>query len=135
MKELLLAFMMIASRLSGLPMAAQEPGLMYLPAEKLCVAVEMCDDDVVVYAHYNIDARLMTLPVTWSSTNPEDLSILIHEMVHHLQAEKWPGGKDAPCHGDREAAAYEAQRLFLESLGIVWDMDPMTLVMLTQCED
>ncbi|KKK80337.1 hypothetical protein LCGC14_2824470, partial [marine sediment metagenome] len=90
MKELLLAAMMIASRLSGLPPATEVPTVHFLPQEQMCVAVDMCDQEgAKVIAHYDMERRILTLPVGWSSGDPQDMSSLVHEMVHHLQAEKW----------------------------------------------
>ncbi len=138
MKELLFAAMMIASRLSGLPVADELPTMIFLPQDQMCVAVEACDQaqrgDVVVAAHYDMDTRRLTLPIEWSPADPQDMSSLIHEMVHHLQAEKWPDEAKRPCNGLIERQAYDAEDKFLGSMGLSLGIDPLYRMMVTQCD-
>ncbi len=138
-KELLLAAMMMASRLSGLPEAAELPTMVFLPQDQMCVAVEACDQarsgDVIVAAHYDMDTRRLTLPVEWSPADPQDMSSLIHEMVHHLQAEKWPEEADRPCDGHIEKQAYDAEDKFLGSMGLSLDIGLRYRMMVTHCDD
>ena len=128
--------MMIASRLSGLPPAMEAPIVHFLPAEQMCKAVDMCDQEgAKVIAHYDMERRILTLPVGWSSGDPQDMSSLVHEMVHHLQAEKWPRDEDRPCRGRVEEMAYDVQEKFLRSMGLELEVDPFYRIVLTMCED
>ena len=135
MTELLFAFMLIASRLSGLPMAEELPTVHFLPQDQMCVSMDICDSSQVVLGHYDFDTRTLTLPVSWSSQDSENLSTLLHEMVHHLQAEKWPEEESRPCGGELEKLAYGTERKFLEPMGLPPSMDPLSLLFLTTCDD
>ena len=135
MTELLFAFMLITSRLSGLPMGKELPTMHFLPQDQMCVAIDMCDVGVQVRGYYDFETRVLTLPVEWSLSDPYDLGSLIHEMVHHLQAEKWPKEEDRPCDGEIEKMAYGAEDKFFRSLGLPPDIDALSLLVLTTCDD
>jgi hypothetical protein len=70
----------------------------------------------------------------WTGRTPADLSVLVHEMVHHLQAD---AGMRFACPGAREEPAYHAQdawlALFGESLESAFEIDAMTLMLRTTC--
>ena len=128
--------MMIASRLSGLPEAAELPTMMFLPQDQMCVAVEMCGGGARVLGHYDMERRILTLPRTWSSLDVYSLGSLLHEMVHHLQAERWPtGDEDRPCDGEVEKVAYAVEHRFYEMMKVSPDIDPIWLLILTTCHD
>jgi hypothetical protein len=38
-----------------------------------------------VLSLYRVDTKTIYLPPEWSGRTPADLSLLVHEMVHHLQ--------------------------------------------------
>jgi len=83
---------------------------------------------------YEDNARTIVLPVGWQGRTPAELSILIHEMVHHLQN---ISGLTYACSQQREALAYEAQEkwlgLFGKSLASEFEIDGMTLLAKTKC--
>ena len=135
MKELLLAAMMIASRLSDLPMAEELPTVAFLPPEHICAAVEACDTGQVVRGYYDMQKRLLVLPTDWSPSEPRDLGALVHEMVHHLQREKWPDPGSRPCRGGIEKTAYDAQEVFLRSLGLELQLGLLFRMIVTHCDD
>ena len=70
----------------------------------------------------------------WNSKNPVDVSVLVHEMVHHLQRK---GGLRFACPAAREEAAYAAQdqwlRMFGRYLFDEFDLDAFTLKVTTSC--
>ncbi len=70
----------------------------------------------------------------WSSHTPEGLSILIHEMVHHLQN---IAGLKYECPQYREKLAYVAQERWLNSSGRSLEkdfgIDPLTYLLSTEC--
>ena len=135
MKELLLAAMMMASRLSGLPVAEELPVVHSLPQDQMCIAVEICGSGQEVLGHYSWKTRVLTLPMGWSSSDPYNFGTLIHEMVHHLQIEKWPEAKDRPCDGEIEKLAYATEHKFYKLLDIEPYIDAMSLLFLTMCDD
>jgi len=60
-----------------------------------------------VVAVYNDDAQTIYLAKGWTGATPAELSILVHEMVHHLQH---VAGMRFACAEAREKLAYEAQQ-------------------------
>lgn len=135
MKELLFAFMLIASRLSGLPIVDDVPPVAFMTAEALCAEVygrqETCDSDWALNGYYDRATGRMALADDWSAADAESLGALVHELVHHLQARHYAV---RPCNGVLEAQAYAAQAAFLESIGEEFSIDPMALVIMTVCE-
>jgi len=85
-------------------------------------------------AVYDDESNTIFLLDTWKGDTPADLSVLIHEMVHHLQAR---GHIRYECGGAREAPAYAAQEkwlgLFGHSLESDFEIDPFTLKVSTMC--
>ncbi|MBI3515611.1 MAG: hypothetical protein HY060_16365 [Proteobacteria bacterium] len=66
-------------------------------------------------AFYDEDARTIHLARDWDETDPIDQSVLLHALLHHVQA-----GAAVPdrSHGAREAEAYRLQALWLSQRGI-----------------
>jgi len=88
-------------------------------------------DVVAVY----LDAEsAIYLADDWTGSTPADLSVVVHEMVHHLQSST---GMRFACPGAREEPAYRAQdawlALFGESLESAFEIDAMTLMLHTTC--
>ena len=135
MKELLLAAMMMASRLSGLPVAEELPTMHFLPQDQMCIGMKTCGSGQEILGHYNFETRVLTLPTGWSSSDPYHMGTLLHETVHHLQAEKWPTKENRPCDGEIEKLAYATEHKFYELLGLPPDIDAMSLLFLTMCDD
>jgi hypothetical protein len=67
-----------------------------------------------VVAVYNDRTRTIYLSDKWSGRTPSELSILVHEMVHHLQNAT---GIKYECPAEREKLAYEAQDKWLSQFG------------------
>src|SRR5947207_15809257 len=67
-----------------------------------------------VVALYNDQTRTIYLSDKWAGITPAELSILVHEMVHHLQNE---AGKNYECPAEREKLAYEVQDKWLGLFG------------------
>jgi hypothetical protein len=85
-------------------------------------------------ALYNNRTKTIFLAEGWSSSNPADVSVLVHEMVHHLQnlaAHKFL------CPQERERLAYAAQEKWLaqdgRSLATEFELDAFTLLVSTLC--
>jgi hypothetical protein len=87
-----------------------------------------------VEAFYDDSARTIYLPKGWTGESPAELSVLVHEMVHHVQN---MAGLTYACAEAREKLAYAAQRQWLALFGrdLLEDfkLDPMTLLVRTNC--
>jgi hypothetical protein len=87
-----------------------------------------------VLALYDQRRETILLPAGWTAASPAEVSILVHEMMHHLQhTARQPYG----CAVEREAQAYEAQgrwlALFGEELEGALGIDPLFLRLLRVC--
>lgn len=87
-----------------------------------------------IQALYNDRNRTIYLAAGWTGDTPAELSILVHEMVHHLQN---VAGLKYACAEEREKLAYTAQEQWLALFGrSLWEdfrIDPLTLLVRTRC--
>ena len=72
------------------------------------------DSGLEIVAFYDTPARAIYLPSGWTGATPGEQSVLVHEMVHHAQAE---AGRRFACPAERERQAYDAQARWLALLG------------------
>jgi len=121
----------------GLPAAARMPALVSVPAEELSVrryghAVIFPADGVV--ALYDEAVGTIFVSDEWTGQTVADHSVLLHELVHHMQA---AAGQRFACPADREVLAYAAQEawlnLFGESLQSAFGIDRLTILVTTTC--
>jgi hypothetical protein len=94
----------------------------------------MLDAGRATMAVYDDATRTIYLAEGWNRTDPAELSVLVHELVHHLQA----GAQlRYECPQEREKLAYAAQErwlgLFNLTLASEFEMDPFTLLVRTRC--
>jgi hypothetical protein len=87
-----------------------------------------------VVALYDPAERTILLPDGWTGATPAEISVLVHEMVHHMQT---AAGRPYSCPGEREALAYRAQADWLarfgESLEQDFGINDMFLKLATIC--
>ena len=87
-----------------------------------------------VVAVYHDATRTIFLPDAWTGTTTAELSVLVHEMVHHLQN---LAGLKYECPGAREKPAYLAQDRWLNLQGLdlekEFQIDKFTLVVSAAC--
>ena len=87
-----------------------------------------------VVAIYNDTTKTIFIADPWTGRTTAELSVLVHEMVHHLQN---LAGLKYACPQERERFAYEAQErwlgLFGRDLLQDFEIDPFTLVVSTMC--
>lgn len=87
-----------------------------------------------VLAVYDDSKRTIFLPDTWMGKTPAEMSILVHEMVHHLQN---VGQLKYECPAAREKPAYLAQDRWLTQHGLdleqEFEIDKFTLVVNSAC--
>lgn len=87
-----------------------------------------------VVAVYDSAREVIYLPDGWHGASPAEQSVLVHEMVHHMQ--KRAQLKYA-CPQQREKLAYEAQERWLarsgQSLESEFEIDGFTLLLHVNC--
>jgi len=87
-----------------------------------------------VVALYDNNSRTIFLPDDWIGKSPADQSVLVHEMVHHLQN---LAKLKFECPMAREKLAYMAQdkwlRRFGTSLESEFDVDMFTVLISSAC--
>jgi Domain of unknown function (DUF6647) len=85
-------------------------------------------------AVYHDATQSIYLPEGWSGSTPAELSVLVHEMVHHFQN---VFGLKFECPQEREKLAYIAQDRWLaqfgQSLEGDFHIDAFSLLVKTQC--
>ena len=83
---------------------------------------------------YNRQTRTIYLLDGWTGKTPAELSVLVHEMVHHLQN---VAGLTFACSQEREELAYKAQErwlgLFGHDLAQDFQLDPFSILVKTKC--
>lgn len=88
-------------------------------------------DTVAIYDDSN---RIIYLPLTWTGSTAAELSMLVHEMVHHLQN---IADIKYECPAAREELAYLAQDkwlgLFGQDIEHAFGIDKFTLKVSTSC--
>jgi len=119
----------------GLPAPAHSPMIVRVPPAKL-VEMRYGSPDAVplgdVVAVYDDDT--IYVMQGWTGTTPAELSMHVHEMVHHMQSS---ADIRFACPGEREVMAYTAQdawlNLFGESLESAFGIDDATLRVSAAC--
>jgi hypothetical protein len=87
-----------------------------------------------VVSLYSNETKTIYLLDGWKGKTPGELSMLVHEMVHHLQS---VGQIKFGCPQEREKLAYKAQDdwlgLFGRDLMQDFQIDPFSLLVKTNC--
>lgn len=120
-----------------LPASGQAPLLATLTAADLVLMRYGAEAQVApgeVVALYDDAGGTIYLSEGWTGHSPAELSVLVHEVVHHLQA---VSDQRFACPAERERLAYRAQgewlALFGETLTTAFDIDPAALLVGTVC--
>ena len=87
---------------------------------------------------YNNETRTVILNKDFWRASVKDQSILLHELIHHMQySNNWDQYRKK-CKGDIEKEAYDLQEKWLEqrglTLGKTIDLGPLMRHVLTQCD-
>jgi hypothetical protein len=144
MKELMLALMVWASAHTGLPVPANVPAI--VKADRCAIQAlaqpdSECRSDSGPVAIYDRHRPAVHLPTGWRADNLYHVSILLHELVHHMQAESGMAmSADNPCPGQNiEKPAYDAQIAFLEAAGVdplpTMGVNGLYLMLVLRCPD
>jgi len=87
-----------------------------------------------VEAFYDNATSTIYLPHDWTGNTPAELSVLVHELVHHLQS---VAGLKYACPQEREKVAYLAQDRWLNQFGLnlidEFELNAMTVLVRTHC--
>jgi hypothetical protein len=126
MAYLILSFMVWISAFTGLPIPDKLPIIYMTTAEnihnKVRPNLEYKEDTAfAILAIYVHDDATIWLDENWDVNSLLDLSILLHEVVHHMQYEAEVSYR---CKAELERDAYAAQFAWLAAAGV----DPYELV-------
>lgn len=129
------------SVLYDLPEPRTSPEVVFMSQEALvshlagvtgAATSSISESDVV--ALYDTRTGTVLLEDSWIGHGPVEQSVLIHELVHHMQSE---AGRVYACPQAREQEAYRAQADWLARSGkdieSAFDINPMMLLVLTTC--
>lgn len=121
----------------ALPRSRELPHVASLPPAELAAmryGPEAAVSPGDVIALYDDADRTIYLSSGWTGRTPAELSVLVHEMVHHLQS---AADMRFACPGEREVLAYRAQDawlgLFGTSLESEFSIDAATLLVAGAC--
>lgn len=121
----------------GLRPASEAPDIVTVPASRLVEirygsASQVSPGEVV--AAYDEANRIIYLTEGWTGRTAAELSVLVHEMVHHLQAS---ASMRFACPAEQEVLAYQAQNAWLQLFGMdlesTFGIDPALLLVATVC--
>ncbi|TYR36785.1 hypothetical protein FY036_00590 [Mesorhizobium microcysteis] len=137
MIEIVVALSIWLSASHGLAEIQSMPRVRFLDQRQVAALrygrADVADVDEVV-AVYDPVTRTIVLPDTWDGGDPADLSVLVHEIVHHLQRE---AGTLHRCPEEAEARAYAAQERWLSQFGLSLEksfgIDAFSLKLRTNC--
>ena len=132
-----------------LPRPAEYPKVEYAEASKIVAlrynGLAVASSDVAgsiaratleqaTVATYVDAKKTIYLPDEWSGRSPAELSVLVHEMVHHMQN---LSGIRYECPRQREKLAYAAQDKFLQLFGRdlegEFEVNPLTVLVRSTC--
>jgi hypothetical protein len=97
-------------------------------------AIVLNQTEIDVVSLYNSETKTIYLLDGWRGKTPGELSMLVHETVHHLQN---VGQLKFACPQEREKLAYKAQNdwlgLFGSDLTKEFQLDPFSVLVKTNC--
>jgi hypothetical protein len=125
----------------GVPPPASPPAIAFTDRRRMArmlrpdaapaSAAAAADD---VEALYDPAARVVHLPPDWRGASAAEVSVLVHELVHHLQT---VSGQRFACPQERERDAYALQARWLERFGgsLERDLDlaPIYVLVASHC--
>ena len=78
---------------------------------------------------YDIELEVIYIVKPWSPQNPKDVSVVLHELVHHRQqtAQHWY------CPGAQELPAYRLQEKWLAERGLTVPINWVAVVLEAGC--
>lgn len=79
--------------------------------------------------YYDADRMAIWLVRPWSPRNPQDVSVLLHELIHHRQA----AAGHWYCPGAQELPAYRLQQAWLAEFGLTANVNWIAVVLESGC--
>lgn len=142
MQELIAALTVWAAAATGLPVPEAEPSVRFVDACAIHQTTRpegKCTDEVRAIAYYEHEMDTIYLPHEWDASNLYHVSGLLHEIIHHMQAEEGQTPQTVGCAASAlEKPAYDAQIAFLEAAGVdayeVMGINGLALMFFTTCE-
>ena len=163
MKVFVTALMLWISAETGWPIP-EHPSFLYLTNHELRAYAYGCDDDPIPEASkdicaarkdwdiddwekikaplalYNHREQIVVLNKTFNIDSIHDQSVLLHELVHHMQNHIGVNLDTVGCKGDLEKEAYELQNKWLKekynlSVFDVIAINELFLMIITSCGD
>jgi hypothetical protein len=96
--------------------------------------VQAASDPLTSLALYEFATQTIHLREDWTGASPAEYSVLVHELVHHLQS---LAEIKYECPAEREKLAYRMQSRWLALFGTdlqkEFEIDPFTLLVTTSC--
>ena len=117
------------------------PSIRFVTPSQLLKIYHVGDEDVLndvgLKALYLIGTHTVYLPENWNQNDLLDRSVLLHELVHHLQQ---LNNVKAACLAAREPQAYDLQIEWLREQGIqdpykFLNIDEFTITFMSLCQD
>jgi len=139
MESFVLGLMVWISSVSGLSLPEDVPEITRVAPEHMASLAHGAgaagpETESGYLALYHADSQTVLLRRDWDMRDLRDRSILVHELVHHLQAN---AGRAYVCKGAMEREAYEIQAAWLEARGAdlleVMNMNGLFLYAVTRC--
>jgi len=133
------AMMVWIASVSGLPEPEHPPAVRRLPPAEIAerarpAAARVSQAGGTYLALYRPAHSTILLRADWSRDSLRDRSILVHELVHHMQD---AAGRGYPCPAAREREAYALQARWLEerggSLSETLGINTLHLILVTRC--
>lgn len=77
---------------------------------------------------YDQGTATITLVLPWSEDNPQDVAVLLHELIHHRQM-----GRHFYCEAAKEHSAYKLQRDWLAEQNLALSVNWLAVVLASSC--
>lgn len=117
-EALVLAVAAWTSGQTGLPLPGHMPGIAFTDAngmaDRVLGTARSAGEHAEIVAFYDTGRGVIHLREDWSGGTPAEISVLVHEMVHHLQASS---GAVGACPAEVEKTAYDTQEAWLAVFG------------------
>ena len=114
---------------TDLPAAATPATIVFVDAQDVAEPSEMASMiGSVPRGLYDPHTGTIMLVNPWSAENPQDVAVLLHELVHHRQ-----GANHFYCEAAKEYAAYHVQKDWLAERGLSLDVNWIAVVLASSC--
>lgn len=116
---------------TDLPRRAASPNVKWASQGKIAALKDAghLADAATTKGLYDSDNAIIWLARPWSAKDPRDVSVLLHELIHHRQADHghWY------CAGAQELPAYRTQQAWLAELGLELNVNWIAIVLEAGC--